>query len=95
MRDQLKVRLGNQSVAQVKEVFLASQFEALDRICNNFSCEKYKRKLTSTASGQTHEVAQSLISDARIEYCKQQRKKGYLSNLKDYLFPNKNDHTTT
>lgn len=95
MRDQLKTRLGNDSIVRVNKLYLGSQFEALDRICNNVHCERYKRKLTSTATGVSHEAAHLVVSDSGFEYLTKENEKGLLAKLKDFTIrPQKNDDTT-
>lgn len=95
LRDQLKTQLGTESVARVNELYLGSQFEALDRICNNVHCERYKRKLTSTATGVSQEAANLIISDYGLEFVAEENKKGLWARVKGFrIRPQKNDNTT-
>lgn len=94
MRDQMKVRLGNESVTQINELYLSNQFEALDRICNNVHSEKYKRRLTSTATGASREQVHMILSDSTLKYLEEESKKGVLGKIKNSLSLLKNDDTT-
>lgn len=71
----MKARLRTENITQVNDLYLAKQFEALERICNNIHFEKNKRVSNSTATGLTREEAQIVLSDSALKYLAEEESK--------------------
>lgn len=82
MREQLKARLRSDNITQINELYLANQFDALDRICSNVHFERNKRTATSTATGLTREEAQIVLSDSTLKYLAEQESITILDRFK-------------
>lgn len=97
MREELKARLRSDNIAQVNELHIANQFEALDRLCNNVHFEKYKRTSNSSATGLTHTEANILLADSTLQYLAEQESNTFLNRLKRLKkkTPKKNDDVTS
>lgn len=95
MRDQLKARLRTDNINQVNEVYLAKQYEALNRICNNVHLENNRRIATSTATGLTQEEANIVLSDSTLKHLAEKESKGILDRFKKLKKePKQNDDAT-
>lgn len=75
LRKQLKqsLRAGSLSLESKGEASVERQFQALERICNNYHFNKYPRTLQSAASGITAEQCSMLISEEVLRYYEKKR----------------------
>lgn len=80
LRNQLKAVINPTDVTTKVSDNLQKQTESLERLANNVYANKYKRSLTSTATGLTAEQCSQVLSSEFLAYLNDER--GFFSKDK-------------
>lgn len=84
LRKQLKARLRTEHITTAENLYLDSQYKALERLTNNEHIKAYPRTKETSASSLTVEQCHLVISESSLKFFKEQSE-GLFSRFKKRL----------